>query len=102
MFKIVRTIDEYEDDKRHVTWIYNDQNGNIILEITPAYPYFYCDKKEEPNYVSYKKWIKNYQPYVIAEIPRSTALGWLKIAEHIIKTVDDNINRWEKEMLSRK
>jgi len=92
----------YKDDKAYETWIYNDQNKNIILEITPAYPYFYCDKNKEPNYISYKKWIKNYQPYITIHIPHSTALKWLQTAEHIIKTVDDNIKRWQKEQVSFK
>jgi len=75
------------------TWLYNDADKNIILEITQLYPYFYCDTKKEPNYIPYKNWIKTYQPYLIAKLSRETAQQWLEQAEYIIKTVDDNITR---------
>src|SRR5690606_17097533 len=41
----------YEDEKRFITWIYNDAVDSIIFEITPFYPYFFCEPEEEPHYV---------------------------------------------------
>jgi len=85
------------NDEAYETWLYNDHNKNIIFEITPAYPYFYCDKKEEPNYVTYKKWIKIYKPYFKSIVPRNIAQFWLEQAEFIVNAIDNNIIRWEKE-----
>lgn len=87
----------YKNETAYVTWIYNDNDKNIIFEITPSYPYFSCDPKKEPHYISFKKWMLSYKPYLIAKLSRETAQQWLEQAEHIVKTIDDNINRWEKE-----
>ena len=84
---------EADNDKvRYITWIYN-QNKKIIFEVTPFYPYFYCNKTKEPNYISYKKWIKNYQPYLIASLSQETAKQWVYEIEYIVKTVENNIKQ---------
>lgn len=87
----------YENEMAYVTWIYNDNDKNIIFEITPSYPYFSCDPKKEPHYIPFKKWMLSYKPYLIAKLSRETAQQWLDQAEYIVKTVDDNINRWQEE-----
>jgi|SRR5690606_23472905 len=87
----------HENKASYVTWIYNNHDENIIFEVTPSYPYFYCDKKKEPSYISYEKWITTYKPYFIAELSHATAQQWLDQAEYIVKTVDDNIIRWKKK-----
>lgn len=82
---------------KYITWLYNDLNENIVLEITPFYPYFYCNRKKEPHYVNYTQWIKSYTPYLITTISQKTAQEWLEQAEFIIKTVNNNMKRWKKE-----
>lgn len=37
------------------SWLYNDEKGNIIFEITPFYPWFYETKKTHPEKISYKE-----------------------------------------------
>lgn len=49
--------------KNFVSWIYNKPDGSITFEVTPFYPYMYCEPEEEPNYIPYEKWIKTYKPY---------------------------------------
>ncbi|HSC25172.1 MAG TPA: hypothetical protein VLB80_03095 [Candidatus Babeliales bacterium] len=82
-------------DVRLVTWLYNKPDGSIIIEITPCYPYLYCEPTEEPNYISYNEWIKTYKPYLIREIPHAIAQEWLKQAEYIIQTIESNAKKWK-------
>lgn len=68
-----RLWEAYDNETIYVTWLYNNHNKNIIFEITPAYPYFYCNKKTEPHYMSYKTWIKSYKPYFKTIISKNIA-----------------------------
>lgn len=85
------------DDLRLTTWIYNDNNSNIIFEVTPFYPYMFCEPEEEPNYVSYEEWIKTYKPYLITILSREIAQKWLEQAEAIIKIIENNETQWQKK-----
>lgn len=82
---------------RYVTWLYNDNNGEIIFEVTPAYPYLFCDPDKELNYVSYQEWIKNYKPYLKVVMSKQVGQEWLKQANQIIEQIKTNIARWERE-----
>lgn len=78
------------------SWIYNNPNGSIILEVTPLYPYMFCEPEEEPDYIPYEEWIKTYEPYFITTLSRETAQQWLDQAERIIKIIEDNQKRWDR------
>ena len=80
-----------------ISWIYNAPDKSIILEITPFYPYMYCEPEEEPDYIPYHEWIKTYKPYLVQTIPREIAQQWLTQAEHIINTIEDNVKKWKME-----
>jgi hypothetical protein len=77
------------------SWIYNAPDGSIVFEVTPFYPYMYCEPEEEPDYIPYEEWIKTYKPYFITTLSKETALQWLEQAERIIKIVEDNQKRWD-------
>ena len=77
------------------SWIYNAPDESIIFEVTPIYPYMYCEPEEEPDYIPYEEWIKTYKPYFITTLSREIAEQWLEQAEYIIKIVEDNQRRWE-------
>jgi len=87
----------YEDEKKYTTWLYNNDNGTIILEVTPAYPYWHCEIKKQKYYIPFKKWMLRYKPYFITALSRETAQQWLDQAEYVVKTVDENIKQWRKE-----
>jgi len=89
------------DEKRYITWMYNDHNKNIIFEITPLYPYMHCEPAEEPNYVPYEIWIKSYKPYFKTILSQEIAETWLKQAEHIIKIIEDNEAAWQRKKLEK-
>lgn len=75
------------------TWIYNDKDGNIILEITPDYPWYDCTPEEYENYIPYEEWIKTYKPLVIKKIPKDVAQKWVEQADFIAKKIGENIER---------
>jgi len=56
------------------TWIYNDNEGNIILEITPYYPHTH---DPEYSYQDFLQWMKNYKSLIKYIIPQETAQEWI-------------------------
>jgi hypothetical protein len=71
------------------SWLYNDQDGNIIFEITPDYPWFYETKKTCPDKISYKEWIKNYKPTIKTIIPKENLQHWVEQAQELDQQLKD-------------
>ena len=63
---------------RPSSWLYNDTAGNIILEISPIYPWLFDEVKPGEIFIKYSDWMKAYKPYEIIQIPRESAKEWLK------------------------
>jgi hypothetical protein len=66
-------------------WLYNDKNGKIIFEITPFYPYVYETKKSHPDFITYKKFMKQYQPTIKTIISKKNLQQWIKQAQELVK-----------------
>ncbi len=63
------------------TWLYNDDKGDIILEITPLYTWSFQENEiENPMFTTYDEFIKNYKPILRRVIPHKIAQAWLKKA----------------------
>ncbi|MBP6869623.1 hypothetical protein KBC04_01970 [Candidatus Babeliales bacterium] len=59
-------------------WLYNDDNGNIIFEVTPLYQWsFLPDEPENPDFQTYEEFMKDYKPLITRVIPRQVAIEWL-------------------------
>jgi hypothetical protein len=84
-----------QNEQKYTTWLYNDPNGQILLTITPTYPYSHITKRH--IYIPYKKWILKYKPYYTAIISKETAQQWYNQADMIVKAIDENVKRWETE-----
>ncbi len=71
------------------TWLYNDKQGNIWMELSPQYPWFYQDPdpQEGEVFITYRDWMKTYQPYVIRTIPKESAKEWIKQIDDLTKIV---------------
>jgi len=69
------------------TWIYNNEQGQIILEITPYYPHTFSDNF---SYQDFLTWMQNYKPLYKTIIPRHVAEQWLAQAQQILDTIDEN------------
>ena len=79
------------------TWIYNDELGNIILEITPVYPKTFRDPEEDLDIENYQNWMKSYAPILIRTIPRNIAENWLKQTENILEEIKANIKMLQEK-----
>ncbi len=68
-------------------WLYNNQDGEIIFEITPTYKWsFFPDDLSDPNFITYDEFMKNYQPILQRVIPHDVATQWLDQAMKIYRT----------------
>lgn len=79
------------------TWMYNDDHGNIILEITPVYPKTFRDPEEDLDMQDYQNWMKSYAPILIRTIPRNIAETWLKQTEDILEEIKANIKMLQEK-----
>lgn len=59
------------------SWLYNDNDGNIVFELTPIYPWFYSDPGPGETFIKYSDWMKQYQPLLKRIIPKEVAQEWL-------------------------
>lgn len=82
--------------KQWDTWLYN-KNGDIYLEITPAYPWHFGDPKKNEKFVPYEEFIKNYKPLVILKIDKERAEEWLKIVSNLVAIAEKNYEHWSNE-----
>jgi hypothetical protein len=74
-------------------WLYNNLDGSIILELTPAYSDPVDDPEDKQHYIPYEEWAKNYKPYAIRIIPRDVAQQWLNQARDILNQIDENTKK---------
>ena len=71
-------------------FIYNDKQGNLVLNVTSCYPHRYSRKKRKPSYKYFLKWMQNYKPIYKQIIPREVAQQWINQATQIITEIDKN------------
>lgn len=72
------------------TWIYEQLDGKIGLELTPIYPWEPDEDTAEKDFIPYEEWMKTYKPVFKAEVSRGIALEWLKKTEELIETMMAN------------
>lgn len=80
-----------------IAWLYNNNEGEIIFEITPSYLWHFRDPEKNENFIDYDKFIHDYKPFVIAKINRATAKEWLKTTQELTNLMYTNERRWLKE-----
>ena len=84
---------ESSSEFRPSTWLYNDEHGNIIFELTPVYPWFDSKPESGETFIKYSEWMKNYQPILTRTISKETAQQWIKQIDELIKVVKKNDKR---------
>ena len=67
------------------SWLYNDKDGNVIFEITPFYPWHGESKKSNPDFITYKQFMKNYKPILKTIIPKENLIQWIAQAKELGK-----------------
>lgn len=77
---------------RVATWMYNDKEGNIVLQVTKTYPWFYIENGdiERPDFIYYDDFIKNYKPLLTYIIPHEVAILLLEQAEGWMNVFSEN------------
>ncbi len=69
------------------TLIYQADN-KIYIEIVPSYPWLFSEPElDNPEYITFEEFMKNYKPYVVETISRETAKEWLQQCEEILKII---------------
>lgn len=77
----------------YFTFLYNDKDGNIILQISPEYPFQNKIKKQMPSYNNFLRWMKqSYKPTIIRMISKKIAQTWLEQARQISAIINNNIH----------
>lgn len=84
-------------DPSLATWIYNNKNGDIVLEITPQYTGHFDDPKDGENFITYDEFIKNYKPLFITIISPSTAKKWIQQINALLKHAKTNEEKCRTE-----
>jgi hypothetical protein len=72
------------------TWLYNDKNGAIVLEITPNYPWHFRDSEPNEKFISYQEFMRGYKPYLKKNIAKDVAEKWLEQAKQILMIIKSN------------
>ncbi len=62
-----------------VTWLYNDKQGNIILEVAPMFSWSHQEVPEQEELDRYFEFLKNYKPVLKQIIPRESAQLWIEL-----------------------
>ena len=71
------------------TWLYS-KGEKIFLHITPVYKWHFSSSKPDDKFVTYKEFIKKYEPYFVLEIKRDVAFVWLKKVENVIRAIEES------------
>ena len=71
-----------------VTWIYNDNKNNIILELTPIWPWHFDNPEEGETFITYEKFMKNYQSYLTRIISKDVAEQWVQQCKEALNIID--------------
>jgi hypothetical protein len=78
------------------TWLYNDKQGNIILEITENYFWHFKDPEETDNFITYQEFMNNYKPYFITRISKEKAAEFIMQAEALLKQIEVNEKKFNE------
>jgi hypothetical protein len=73
--------------KNRTAWLYNDEYGNIIFEITPWYNSLKNGKHEA---MSFQKWSENYKSILKRVIAPDIAQQWIQQAKELIELIYEN------------
>lgn len=70
------------------TWIYNNSQGEIIMEVTPSYSWHFDEPQLHEKFCSYEEFMKNYKPVLTRIIPPEIAKEWIKQSEYMLQMIE--------------
>lgn len=94
--KLPENFDIYDyklwSSSRNTTWLYNNSEGEVILQVTSNYPWS-AYRKGIKNLITFEKFLKNYKPSLEVTIPQDVAYQWLNEIAHITEGIRENVER---------
>ncbi|MBI2352856.1 hypothetical protein HYV11_01265 [Candidatus Dependentiae bacterium] len=72
------------------TWMYNDINGDIVLEVTEMFSWSEQEVASSEEMDRYFEFLKNFKPILKQVIPKKVAEQWLRKAKKWYKIFYDN------------
>lgn len=72
------------------SWLYNDVQGNGVLEVSPVYPWHFRAPDAREKYTTYSKWMTFYTTYALVPISSTVAAKELLKLDQLISTVEQN------------
>lgn len=80
-------------DHDYFMMLYNDEHGNIVLQISPAYPFRNRYGNKKPSYNHFLRWMKeSYKPKATFIISKDIAETWLSQLHQILEIITINIS----------
>lgn len=70
------------------TWLYNDDQGKIILKITPTYVWKFDDPVTGNDLKEHDNFLQNYQPILSRVISTQIAKQWLAKSQNLLEQID--------------
>ena len=86
------------------TWLYNETNTNIVLELAQDYPWHFAqledNDQQDPDFITYEQFMENYQVVLHRIIPKETAQAWLDqiipVYRSLFKNEQDFLREYEE------
>ena len=77
--------------KNCMTFLYNDNHGNIIFETSYSYPWFLEDAQSTEFKISYDDWLPKYKVLYKTMITNEIAQQWIKQLNELYAKLDSNM-----------
>jgi hypothetical protein len=73
-----------------ITWLYNDEKGQIVMQVNTVYPWFFKKVQPDDLDISYDSWLSNYKILYKTIIPKDIAKKWVKDLNDLYAQLDLN------------
>lgn len=73
------------------SWLYNDSDGSIVLEITPSYPWHFKTSSRKEKFITYEQWLQKYKPLEKFIIPKNVASAWKDQITSVLESIEKNV-----------
>ena len=73
------------------SWLYNDADGSIVLEITPSYPWHFKTPNRKEKFITYEQWLQQYKPLAKFIIPNNVASAWKDQIASVLESIEKNV-----------
>ena len=74
-----------------ITFLYNNEQGEIVLEVCAVYPWFFGEDSSVDQYISYDDWLPEYKTLYREVISYDTAKNWIKHLQDLYNKMNANM-----------